>query len=48
MYLEECSVAEISERSGWSRSMVKVQAHRARKRLKKLLEEGKHDEAGRL
>ncbi len=42
MYLEECSVAEISELSGWSRSMVKVQAHRARKRLKTLLEEGEH------
>lgn len=37
MYLEGCSVAEIAELSGWSATMVKVQAHRARARLKKLL-----------
>lgn len=39
IYLEECSVAEAAERSGWSQTMVKVQAHRARKKLKKLLAE---------
>jgi len=39
MYLEECSVAEAAQRTGWSQSMVKVQAHRARKRLKKLCEQ---------
>lgn len=39
IYLEECSVAEAAELSGWSQTMVKVQAHRARKKLKKLLEE---------
>ena len=38
MYLEEQSVDEIAEATGWSRSMVKVQAWRARKRLKRLLE----------
>lgn len=38
IYLEECSVAEAAELSGWSQTMVKVQAHRARKKLKKLLE----------
>lgn len=38
LYLEECSVAEASRLSGWSQTMVKVQAHRARQRLKKLLE----------
>ena len=38
MYLEELSVAEIAEETGWSRIMVKVQAHRARKKLKQLLE----------
>ncbi len=32
-YLEECSVQETSELTGWSRSMVKVQSHRARRRL---------------
>jgi len=39
MYLEECSVEEIARHTGWSRTMVKVQAHRARKKLKILLEE---------
>lgn len=39
MYLEECSIAEAAELSGWSQTMVKVQAHRARKKLKKLLDE---------
>ena len=34
------SVAEIAERLGWSRTNVKVRAHRARKRLRRLLEEG--------
>lgn len=37
IYLEGCSVAEAAEMSGWSQTMVKVQAHRARKKLKKLL-----------
>ena len=36
---EEWSVAEIAERLGWSRSNVKVRAHRARKRLRQRLEE---------
>jgi len=43
MYLEEYTVAEIARLSGWSQSMVKVQAHRARNRLRKLLEEGEND-----
>ena len=38
MYLEGCTVAETAERTGWSRAMVKVQAHRARGKLKLLLE----------
>jgi RNA polymerase sigma-70 factor (ECF subfamily) len=38
LYLEGRSVAEAAELSGWSRTMVKVQAHRARKRLRALLE----------
>lgn len=38
MYLEECSVPEIAELSGWSQTMVKVQAYRARKRLRELIE----------
>ena len=38
LYLEELTVAEAAERAGWSRTMVKVQAHRARKKLRALLE----------
>ncbi|MBN1347241.1 MAG: RNA polymerase sigma factor [Phycisphaerae bacterium] len=37
MYVEERSVEEIASLTGWSRSMVKVQAHRARARLRKAL-----------
>lgn len=38
LHLEENSVAEVARMTGWSQSLVKVQAHRARGRLKKLLE----------
>ena len=38
IYLDGCDVARAAELTGWSRTMVKVQAHRARKRLAKLLE----------
>jgi len=38
MYLEELSVDQIADRTGWSKTMVKVQAHRARKRLKTLMQ----------
>ncbi|HVX11442.1 MAG TPA: RNA polymerase sigma factor [Pirellulales bacterium] len=44
IYLEGCSVAQAAEMSGWSQTMVKVQAHRARKKLKKLLDERQIDE----
>jgi RNA polymerase sigma-70 factor (ECF subfamily) len=44
IYLEGCSVAQAAELSGWSQTMVKVQAHRARKKLKKLLDERHIDE----
>lgn len=37
---EGWSVAEIAERLGWTRVNVKVRAHRARKRLRKILEQG--------
>lgn len=37
---EGWSVAEIAERLGWSRVNVKVRAHRARRRLRQILEEG--------
>lgn len=39
LYWDGCNVAEAAELAGWSETMVKVQAFRARKRLKKLLEE---------
>lgn len=45
IYLEGCSVAEAAELSGWSQTMVKVQAHRARKKLKKLLDDRQIDES---
>jgi RNA polymerase sigma-70 factor (ECF subfamily) len=35
-YLEASSVAEIAALTGWSETMVKVQTHRARKRLAKI------------
>lgn len=38
-YFEECDAKEISARSGWNRALVKVRLHRARKKLKSLLEE---------
>jgi len=41
LYLEECSVAEAAQWTGWSQTMVKVQAYRARKKLKRFLEEAR-------
>jgi len=38
-YFENCSSAEIAERMGWSATLVRVQAYRARRKLKRLLEE---------
>jgi RNA polymerase sigma-70 factor (ECF subfamily) len=38
MYLEELSVEEIASLTGWTQSMVKVQAFRARGKLKELLD----------
>jgi RNA polymerase sigma-70 factor (ECF subfamily) len=38
MYLEEMTVNEIAEQVGWSATMVKVQAYRARKKLRALLD----------
>ena len=39
LYWDGCSVAEAANLAGWTQVMVKVQAHRARNRLKKLIEE---------
>ena len=38
MYLDGCTSREIAERSGWTHSMVRVQIHRAKRRLRALLE----------
>jgi RNA polymerase sigma-70 factor (ECF subfamily) len=38
-YLEQCDVVETARRTGWTRTMVKVQTMRARNRLRKLLEQ---------
>ncbi len=37
-YLEQRNVAEVAQLTGWSKSMVKVQLYRARKRLAKICE----------
>jgi RNA polymerase sigma-70 factor (ECF subfamily) len=38
LYAQSMSVAEVATALGWSQTLVKVQAHRARIRLKKLME----------
>ena len=38
-YLEQCDVAETARRTGWSKSMVKVQTLRARQKLRKIIEQ---------
>jgi RNA polymerase sigma-70 factor, ECF subfamily len=38
-YIEECDTRTIAERLGWSQTLVKVQAHRARRKLRTMLEE---------
>ncbi|MDE3084858.1 MAG: RNA polymerase subunit sigma-24, partial [Verrucomicrobiota bacterium] len=42
--LEQKSIAEISLLTGWSQSLIKVRAFRARRKLKKLFEELKRKE----
>lgn len=37
MYLEDLPLAEVAQETGWSLTMVKVQAHRARAKLRALL-----------
>ena len=38
MYFEQCSTKDIAKRMGWTRAMVKMRAHRARKKLKTIAE----------
>lgn len=42
-YIEECDVAQTALRTGWSKTMVKVQTLRARKKLEKLYFEREKD-----
>lgn len=37
-YLEQCDVEETARRTGWSQTLVKVQTHRAKQKLKALLD----------
>ena len=39
LYWDGCSISEAAELTGWSQAMVKVQAYRARNRLRKVIEE---------
>ena len=45
IYLEGRTVAEAAELAGWSETMTKVQAHRARARLRRLLARGETEGA---
>ena len=36
-YLEEMDVKDIAEQTGWTRTLVKVRMHRARKKLRTLM-----------
>jgi len=38
-YLEDCDVAETAQRTGWTKSMVKVQTWRARNKLRNLFKQ---------
>lgn len=38
-YLDQCDVAETARRTGWTKTMVKVQTLRARNKLRKLVEQ---------
>jgi RNA polymerase sigma-70 factor (ECF subfamily) len=42
-YMDECNVAETAQRTGWTKSMVKVQTWRARKKLEKLFTEAEKE-----
>jgi DNA-directed RNA polymerase specialized sigma24 family protein len=46
MYFEEMDTKVIARMTGWTRSMVKVQAYRARNKLRKLLERGGYRRKG--
>ena len=39
LYFDGCDPAEVAERMGWNANLVRVRAHRARQKLKKMLED---------
>jgi RNA polymerase sigma-70 factor (ECF subfamily) len=39
-YFDDCSISEISDRTGWNPTMVKMRLYRARNRLRKMIERG--------
>jgi len=39
MYFEESSIEEIARRAGWNKAIVKMRAYRARRRLRRIIEE---------
>lgn len=39
MYFDDCSILQIADRTGWNTAMVKMRVHRARKRLRKIIEQ---------
>jgi len=48
MYMEDLSVAQIADQTGWSVPLVKVQAHRARKKLKALIDKANKEQGNRM
>ena len=42
-YIDDCDVAETSQRTGWTKTMVKVQTMRAKQKLKKLFDQKQKD-----
>jgi RNA polymerase sigma factor (sigma-70 family) len=37
-FIEQCDIEETARRTGWTAALVKVQTHRAKQKLKRLLE----------
>ena len=44
MYFEDCSMKEIARHAGWNETLVKMRAYRARKRLKRIIEQNQMTE----
>jgi RNA polymerase sigma-70 factor (ECF subfamily) len=39
LYFDDCTVRQIADRTGWNTPMVKMRLHRARRRLRKIIEQ---------